>query len=137
MPCDSPPVIDGVIEGCHGSFRRWREVNLATGTRSAGFRGGRAGPHNQHHDNGLPHLFHSDRFVYIAHFNAGLRLYDTSDPYHVREVGYFMPPDPERRLGVFPTRLVAQTEDVIVDARGYAYLSDKIQGLHVVRARLP
>jgi hypothetical protein len=26
---------------------------------------------------------------------------------------------------------------VIVDARGYAYLSDKNQGLHVVRARTP
>jgi hypothetical protein len=100
-------------------------------------RGGRAGPHNQHHDNGLPHLFHSDHLVYVAHFNAGLRLYDTSDPRHVREVGYFLPPDPEHRFGVFPTELVAQTEDVIVDARGYAYLSDKNQGLHVVRARLP
>jgi hypothetical protein len=100
-------------------------------------RGGRAGPHNQHHDNGLPHLFHSDHLVYLAHFNAGLRLYDTSDPFRVREVGYFLPPDPKRRFGVFPTRLVAQTEDVIVDARGYAYLSDKNQGLYVVRARTP
>jgi hypothetical protein len=98
-------------------------------------RGGRTGPHNQHHDNGLPHLFHSDHLVYVAHFNAGLRLYDTSDPEHVREVGYFLPPDPERRSGVFPTELVAQTEDVIVDARGYAYLTDKNQGLYVVRAR--
>jgi hypothetical protein len=100
-------------------------------------RGGRAGPHNQHHDNGLPHLFHSDHLVYLAHFNAGLRLYDTSDPLHVREVGWFLPPDPRRRFGVFPTRLVAQTEDVIVDARGYAYLSDKNQGLYVVQARTP
>lgn len=99
-------------------------------------RGGRAGPHNQHHDNGLPHLFHSDHLVYIAHFNAGLRLYDTSDPLHVREVGYFMPPDPERRFGVFPTQLVAQTEDVIVDARGYAYFSDKNQGVYIVRANV-
>ena len=100
-------------------------------------RGGRAGPHNQHHDNGLPHLFHSAHLVYVAHFNAGLRLYDTSDPLHVREVGYFMPPDPVRRFGVLPTRLVAQTEDVIVDARGYAYVSDKNQGLYIVRANIP
>jgi hypothetical protein len=98
-------------------------------------RGGRTGPHNQHHDNGLPHLFHSDHLVYVAHFNAGLRLYDTSDPRRVREVGYFMPPDPERRFGVFPTELVAQTEDVIVDARGYAYFTDKNQGLYIVRAQ--
>ena len=100
-------------------------------------RGGRAGPHNQHHDNGLPHLFHSDHLVYMAHFNAGLRLYDTSDPEHVREIGYFLPPDPELRFGVFPTRLVTQTEDVIVDERGYAYFSDKNQGVYVVRARTP
>jgi hypothetical protein len=100
-------------------------------------RGGRAGPHNQHHDNGLPHLFHSDHLVYVAHFNAGLRLYDTSDPDRVREVGYYLPPDPVRRFGVFPVELVVQTEDVIVDARGYAYVSDKNQGLFVVRARLP
>jgi hypothetical protein len=73
----------------------------------------------------------------MAHFNAGLRLYDTSDPHRVREIGYFMPPDPERRFGVFPTELVAQTEDVIVDARGYAYFTDKNQGLYVVRAREP
>jgi hypothetical protein len=99
-------------------------------------RGGRAGPHNQHHDNGLPYLFHSNHLIYIAHFNAGLRLYDTSDPLHVREVGYFMPPDPERRFGVFPTELVAQTEDVIVDARGYAYFTDKNQGLYIVRTRV-
>ena len=96
-------------------------------------RGGRAGPHNQHHDNGLPHLFHSADLVYLAHFNAGLRLYDTSDPEHVREVAWFLPPDPEERHGLFPTRLVAQTEDVIVDARGYAYFTDKNQGLYVVR----
>jgi hypothetical protein len=98
-------------------------------------RGGRTGPHNQHHDNGLPHLFRSDHLVYVAHFNAGLRLYDTIDPLRVREVGYFMPPDPEVRIGVFPTSLVAQTEDVVVDARGFAYISDKNQGLYVVRAK--
>jgi hypothetical protein len=100
-------------------------------------RGGRTGPHNQHHGNGLPHLFYSDHLVYIAHFNAGLRLYDTSDPYRVREVGYFIPPDPERRFGIFPTTLVAQSEDVIVDARGFAYFTDKNQGLYIVRARIP
>jgi hypothetical protein len=98
-------------------------------------RGGRAGPHNQHHDNGLPHLFHSDHLVYMAHFSAGLRLYDTTDPYRVREVGYFIPPDPQQRFGIFPTTLVVQSEDVIVDARGYAYFTDKNQGLYIVRAR--
>lgn len=132
-------LVDLAVESAPRILSFFPEPVPPPGARYASFceRGGRAGPHNQHHDNGLPHLFHSDHLVYVAHFNAGLRLYDTSDPERVREVGYFLPPDPERRYGVFPTRLVAQTEDVIVDARGYAYLSDKNQGLHVVRARLP
>jgi sugar lactone lactonase YvrE len=30
-------------------------------------------------------------------------------------------------------RLVAQTEDVVVDRRGYIYISDKNQGVHILR----
>jgi len=100
-------------------------------------RPGRAGPHNQHHPNGEPHLYRSDMLIYMTYFNAGLRLFDISDPRAVREVGYFLPPDPKIRHGPFPTRLVVQTEDVLVDARGYAYLTDKNQGLYIVRATLP
>jgi hypothetical protein len=100
-------------------------------------RPGRAGPHNQHHNNGEAHLFASDHLTYIASFSAGLRLYDTSDPKQVQEIGYFVPPDPTRRLGPLPTGLVTQTEDVLVDARGYAYITDKNQGLYVVKATAP
>jgi hypothetical protein len=32
------------------------------------------------------------------------------------------------------TALVTQSEDVLVDARGYIYLSDKNQGLYILRA---
>jgi hypothetical protein len=73
----------------------------------------------------------------MASFSNGLRLYDTSDPLRVREIGYFLPHDPEHRIGVLPTRLVTQTEDVIVDARGYAYITDKNQGIYIVRATGP
>jgi hypothetical protein len=100
-------------------------------------RPGRAGPHNQHHSNGEQYLFQSDRLVYMASFSAGLRLYDTSDPRKVREIGYFLPHDPLQRLGPLPTRLITQTEDVIVDARGYAYITDKNQGIYIVRATSP
>jgi hypothetical protein len=42
-----------------------------------------------------------------------------------REAGYFLPPDPTRRHGFFPKeKLVAQTEDVLVDTRGYIYITD-------------
>jgi hypothetical protein len=97
-------------------------------------RGGRFGPHNQHHHQGNPHLFQSDQLVYLTWFNAGLRVYDISDPYLPREVAWFLPDDPGERRGLLPrTALVTQSEDVLVDARGYAYLTDKNHGLHVVR----
>jgi hypothetical protein len=96
-------------------------------------RGGRFGPHNQHHWQHQPHLFESDDLVYLTWFNAGLRVYDIRDPYLPREVGSFLPADPLERRGLLPKTLVTQTEDVLVDARGYAYLTDKNHGLFVVR----
>ncbi len=97
-------------------------------------RGGRFGPHNQHHHQGNPHLFQSDQIVYLTWFNAGLRIYDISDPYLPREMGFFLPDDPIERRGLLPrTALVTQSEDVLVDNRGFAYLTDKNHGLHVVR----
>jgi len=33
-----------------------------------------------------------DELFYIAHFNAGLRVYNVTDPRKLVEVGYFMPP---------------------------------------------
>lgn len=97
-------------------------------------RGGRFGPHNQHHHQGHPKLFQSDEIVYLTWFNAGLRVYDISDPYVPREIGWFLPDDPSERRGLLPrTGLVTQSEDVLVDARGLAYLTDKNHGLHVVR----
>ena len=54
---------------------------------------------------------------------------DISDARAPREVGYFLPPDPTRRYGPLPTKLVAQSEDVLVDSRGIIYLTEKNQGL--------
>jgi hypothetical protein len=100
-------------------------------------RGGRFGPHNQHHpQNGAPHLFQSDQLVYLTWFNAGLRIYDIADPWMPREIAWYLPDDPTVRRGLLPrTALVTQSEDVLVDARGYAYLTDKNHGLHVLRHR--
>jgi hypothetical protein len=98
-------------------------------------RGGRFGPHNQHHPHPEhQHLLHDDQIVYLTWFNAGLRVYDISDPYLPREIGHFLPDDPVERRGLLPkTALVTQSEDVLVDSRGYAYLTDKNHGLHVLR----
>jgi hypothetical protein len=96
-------------------------------------RGGRFGPHNQHHPQHQPYLLDRDDLVYLTWFNGGLRVYDIRDPYLPREVGFFLPHDPTERRGVLPKTLVTQSEDVLVDARGYAYLTDKNHGLHVLR----
>jgi hypothetical protein len=96
-------------------------------------KGGRFGPHNINQNQQSPYVQKSDRLVYLTYFNAGLRIYDTSDPRAPREVGWFIPPDPVQRYGVLPTKLVLQTEDVLVDARGYIYITQKNQGLWILR----
>jgi hypothetical protein len=97
-------------------------------------RGGWCGPHNMNHHQHHPDVQQQGDLFYIAHFNAGLRIYDVSTPRLPREVGYFLPPEPARRYGPMPEgKLVLQSEDVVVDRRGYIYLSDKNQGVWIVR----
>ena len=70
----------------------------------------------------------------MTYFTAGLRIFDISDSLFPVEVGYFVPPPPARRRGPLPSKLVAQSEDVLVDARGYIYISDKNHGIYILRA---
>lgn len=98
-------------------------------------KGGRYGPHNQHHPQGQPCLEPTGNFVYLTYFNAGLQIFDVSDPYTPRIAGFYIPDDPVSRRGPLPTDLVTQTEDVIVDRRGYAYISDKNAGITILRFR--
>ncbi len=104
-----------------------------TGLRSYFEKGGRFGPHNQHHPQG-EHLYSSSRYVPVTYFNAGLRIYDIEDPRTPYEVGHFVPEDPEVRRGTLPKRLATQFEDVLVDARGFAYCTDKNHGLFVLES---
>lgn len=95
-------------------------------------KGGRFGPHNQHHSNHQACLEDRDDIAYLTYFNAGLRVYDIRDPRTPREFAYFIPPDPRTRIGLKPSRLVAQTEDVLVDRRGCIYISDKHLGIYIL-----
>jgi len=96
--------------------------------------GGRFGPHNQHQLFHNPHVQPLGNLVYLTYFNAGLRVYDVSDLAQPREAGYFLPPHPTQRYGPVPAdKLVLQTEDVLVDRRGYVYLTHKNQGLWILR----
>ncbi len=100
----------------------------------AGFhlRGGRFGPHNQHQPQGQPCLATVENHVYLTYFNAGLQVFDIADPGNPRIAGYWIPDDPPSRRGPKPSVLVAQVEDVLVDRRGYIYVSEKNSGVSVL-----
>jgi hypothetical protein len=97
-------------------------------------KGGRFGPHNTNQEIYLPDVEKPGNLIYLTYFNAGLRIYDIKDPYLPTETGYFIPPQPTKRVGPVPsTKLVQQTEDVLVDTRGNVYITDKQWGLFVLR----
>lgn len=86
-------------------------------------RGGRFGAHNLHENMPLPVSFRSDTIIIGTFFNAGVRVYDTSNPYQVQEVAYYVPGAP--RLS--PAGAV-QLNDVYVDDRRIVYTVDRFTG---------
>jgi hypothetical protein len=96
-------------------------------------KGGRFGPHNQHHHQGHPDLAEPGHEIVMTYFNAGLRVFDISDPYEPAETAWYVPENPRERRGTLPSQLVTQFEDVLVDRRGFLYCTDKNHGLFVLR----
>ena len=96
-------------------------------------KGARFGPHNINQHYHSPFVEKRDDLMYLTYFNAGLRIYDISDPYLPQEVGYFIPPQPTQRYGPVPSNFRVQSEDVLVDSRGYIYLTQKNQGIWILR----
>lgn len=96
-------------------------------------RGGRFGPHNQHQHQGQACLEPTGDTVYLTYFNAGLQIYDISDPWEPTNVGYYIPDEPLTRRGPKPSDLVVQVEDVLVDRRGFIFISEKNTGITVLR----
>jgi len=96
--------------------------------------GGRFGPHNQSQLHHNPSVQPQGDRVHLTYFNGGLRIYDISTAVNPKEIGWFLPPDPTERRGPLPRgALVVQSEDVLVDTRGYIYVSHKNQGIWVLR----
>jgi hypothetical protein len=86
-------------------------------------RGGRFGAHNMHENLPGPLSFQSDTIIVGTFFNAGVRVYDTRDPYRVEEIAYFVPGAP--RLS--PAGSI-QLNDVYVDDRRIVYTVDRFTG---------
>ena len=88
-------------------------------------RGLRFGPHNLHENR--PGTYESDRVVYVTYFNAGLRVYDTADPRRPKEIAAYVPEPP-------PGQPAIQLNDVLVDADGLIFVTDRVRGgLYVLR----
>lgn len=92
-------------------------------------RGGRFGPHQLAETRNGELI--GGTLLFIAYFNAGLRIVDISDPYHPREAGFYVPsPVQSPRSG--GARYV-QTNDVDLDYRGFIYITDRDgQGMHIL-----
>ena len=100
-------------------------------------RGGRFGSHSSNES--MDPVYY-EKMAFIAFFNAGVRALDIRDPYHPKEVGYFIPSITEatdKRCvpidGKPRCKVAIQTNNVETDARGYIYIVDRANtGLHIL-----
>lgn len=81
--------------------------------------GGRFGPHNVHE--GRPGSLRDGSTVYLTYFNAGLRVVDVSNPDAPAEIAWYVPDAP-------PGQPSIQLNDVLVDADGLVYVTDRNAG---------
>jgi hypothetical protein len=100
-------------------------------------RGGRFGAHSSNES--MAPVYYK-KLAFITFFNAGVRALDVRDPYHPKEVGYFIPPITEatdKRCvkvdGQDRCKVAIQSNNVETDDRGYVYVVDRANtGLHIV-----
>jgi hypothetical protein len=90
-------------------------------------KGGRFGPH-QHAETVNSELNRfQDKLAWIAYFNAGVRVLDLSDPYNLKEVGYYIPRTNKNSHPLAKGQPTAiQINDVEIDHRGLCYATDRV-----------
>jgi hypothetical protein len=94
-------------------------------------KGGHFGPHNIHENR--PGSFVSSQLIFATYQNAGIRVFDISNPFIPKEVGALVPPQPATLADTRPNRArVIQSADVFVDAKGLIYATDYNAGLYVL-----
>jgi hypothetical protein len=100
-------------------------------------RGGRFGTHASNES--MAPIFYK-KVVLLSYFNAGVRAVDIRDPYHPKEVGYFIPAITAatdkrcvKRDGQDSCKVAIQTNNVETDDRGYIYIVDRANtGMHIL-----
>jgi hypothetical protein len=92
-------------------------------------RGGRFGTHSSNES--MAPVFYK-KVAFLTYFNAGVRAVDVRDPYHPREIGYFIPSITEatdKRCikvdGKDRCKVAIQSNNVETDDRGYVYVVDR------------
>ena len=92
---------------------------------------GHFGPHNVHENR--PGSFVSSQLIFATYQNAGIRVFDISDPFIPKEAGALVPPQPATLADTRPNRArVIQSADVFVDASGLIYATDYNAGLYIL-----
>ena len=95
-------------------------------------KGAKFGPHNLHENR--PGSMLSEELVFATYHNAGLRIYDVRNLFEPKEVGYFVPPPPEKIVDLRPNPAkLIQSCDVFVDANGLIYMTDTNAGLYIMQ----
>ncbi|HEY4918930.1 MAG TPA: hypothetical protein VII40_02395 [Xanthobacteraceae bacterium] len=100
-------------------------------------RGGRFGTHSSNES--MAPIFYK-KVAFLAYFNAGVRAVDVRDPYHPKEIGYFIPAitaATDKRCvkvnGADRCKVAIQTNNVETDDRGYIYIVDRANtGMHIL-----
>ena len=100
-------------------------------------RGGRFGTHSSNES--MDPVFYK-KIAFLAYFNAGVRAVDVRDPYHPKEIGYFIPSPTEfsdkrciKVNGADRCKIAIQTNNVETDDRGYIYIVDRANnGMHIL-----
>ena len=95
-------------------------------------KGDKFGPHNLHENR--PGSFVSEDVVFATYHNAGLRIYNVRNLFEPKEIGYFVPPPPEKIVDIRPNPAKQiQSCDVFVDPGGLMYLTDTNAGLYILQ----
>jgi hypothetical protein len=94
--------------------------------------GGQFGPHNLHENR--PGSFQSSSTIFATWQSAGVRVFDITQPYQPREIGYFVPPQPTRWMEPMRGRAkVRHTADLFVAQDGLIYATDYDAGLYILQ----